>query len=87
MIKEQTIWYEPHPVGAERKAELRAKGLAIIDAIFMPADCVQGDGSGEALPPAKFGVNELREALAAKGIEIPQGAKKADLHALLDASE
>lgn len=34
----------------------------------------------------KATVAELREALAAKGIEIPEGAKKADLQALLDAS-
>ena len=30
------IHYEPHPVTKERKAELRAKGLKIIDARFMP---------------------------------------------------
>ena len=32
-----TIHYEPHPVTPERKAELRAKGLTIIDAKFAPA--------------------------------------------------
>jgi len=30
-------------------------------------------------------VAQLKEALTAKGIEIPAGAKKADLQALLDA--
>lgn len=30
------IHYEPHPVTKERKAELRAKGLRIIDARFAP---------------------------------------------------
>lgn len=30
------IVYEPHPVSAERKAELRAKGLKIVDARFAP---------------------------------------------------
>lgn len=30
------IWYEPHPVSMERKAELRAKGFRILDAVFMP---------------------------------------------------
>ena len=30
------IIYEPHPVTPERKAELRAKGLKIIDAAFAP---------------------------------------------------
>ena len=33
-----------------------------------------------------LGVAELRAALEAKGIEIPEGAKKADLKALLDAA-
>lgn len=32
------IIYEPHPVSAERKAELREKGYKIIDARFKPAD-------------------------------------------------
>lgn len=31
-------------------------------------------------------VAELREALTAKGVEVPEGAKKADLQALLDAA-
>ena len=35
------IWYEPHPVSAERKAELRSQGYKIIDAAFMPADHMQ----------------------------------------------
>ncbi|WVM87994.1 hypothetical protein UMZ34_16755 [Halopseudomonas pachastrellae] len=35
------IHYEPHPVSPERKAELRAKGLKIIDARFKPADLAQ----------------------------------------------
>ncbi|MBP8812323.1 MAG: hypothetical protein KBE25_00640 [Laribacter sp.] len=30
------IVYEPHPVTPERKAELRAQGLKIIDARFAP---------------------------------------------------
>ena len=30
------IHYEKHPVSAERKAELRAQGLRIIDAKFAP---------------------------------------------------
>lgn len=29
--------FEPHPVSPERKAELRAQGLKIIDARFDPA--------------------------------------------------
>lgn len=34
----------------------------------------------------KMSVAELKDALAAKGIEIPEGAKKADLQALFDAA-
>ncbi len=34
--------------------------------------------------PKAPSVDELRAALTAKGIEIPEGAKKADLQALLD---
>ena len=41
---------------------------------------------GEPEGAKKATVAELREALAAKGIEIPEGAKKADLQALLDAA-
>lgn len=32
------IAYEPHPVSPERKADLRAQGLRIIDAQFKPHD-------------------------------------------------
>lgn len=32
------VWYEPHPVTPERKAELRARGYRIIDAVFAPLD-------------------------------------------------
>jgi hypothetical protein len=34
------IHYEPHPVSRERKAELVAAGLKIIDARFAPVDAV-----------------------------------------------
>lgn len=30
------IHYEPHPVTPERKAELRAQGYKILDAIYAP---------------------------------------------------
>ena len=39
MSKDQKpIHYEPHPVSAERKAKLIAKGVRIVDAAFAPAD-------------------------------------------------
>lgn len=34
----------------------------------------------------KLGIAELREALTAKGVAFPEGAKKAELQALFDAS-
>lgn len=41
------IYYEPHPVSAARKAELRSKGYKIIDARFAPADWKAHDGLQE----------------------------------------
>jgi hypothetical protein len=38
MSKYTGIAYEPHPVTLERKAELRAQGLQIIDIRFKPDD-------------------------------------------------
>ena len=32
------IYYEPHPVSPERKAELIAQGYKIVDERFKPAD-------------------------------------------------
>lgn len=37
-VKLDKIAYEPHPVSAERKRELNAKGFKIIDARFKPAE-------------------------------------------------
>jgi len=39
----------------------------------------------ESADGSNLSVAQLKEALTAKGIEIPAGAKKADLQALLDA--
>ena len=46
-----------------------------------PGDDGEPDGAKKAT------VAELRAALEAKGVEVPEGAKKADLQALLDASQ
>lgn len=37
-----------------------------------------------ATQPKAPSVEDLKAALAAKGVEVPEGAKKADLQALLD---
>jgi hypothetical protein len=53
-----TIHYEPHPVTPERKAELRARGLIILDAVFAPegwkANALQAEDETKAeTPPAR----------------------------------
>lgn len=83
-MKDQQIWYEPHPVKLERKAELRKRGFQIIDAAFMPEGYENPADDGEPDGAKKATVAELRTALEAKGVEVPEGAKKADLQALLD---
>lgn len=54
-----------------------------LDAAEKPA----GTGDPAVTPPKALTVAELRAALEAKGVEIPDGAKKAELQALLDAAE
>ena len=44
----EKIFYEPHPVTPERKAELRVQGFKIIDAAFKPAET-----EGEPKPRGK----------------------------------
>lgn len=39
-MAERQIVYEPHPVSPERKAELKAQGYRIIDAVFAPKDAI-----------------------------------------------
>lgn len=90
----RTTIYEPHPVSPERKAALASLGFKIIDAVFQPPGYVHPDA--QRLAPAGLSsqkraseglkVEDLRAALEAKGVPIPEGAKKPDLQALLDAS-
>ena len=47
------IVYEPHPVSPERKAELRAQGLQIIDAVFAPADAKPAPADKADKPASK----------------------------------
>ena len=51
---ELKVWYEPHPVSAERKAELRAKGFRIIDQRFMPHDYRPPEVAKAGTPTADF---------------------------------
>lgn len=85
-MQDKKVWYEPHPVSSERKAELRAKGFQVIDAAFTP-EGYENPADDEVPEGAKKAtVAELRAALEAKGVEVPEGAKKAELQALLDAA-
>lgn len=52
-MSDRPIFYEPHPVSAERKAELRAQGFTIIDAIYKPADAEQVAEPAAAPAPAR----------------------------------
>ncbi len=72
------IAYEPHPVSKERKAELRAKGLKIIDARFDPNR--SDEEAPKPLPTreeiAKMPKPDLLEWLKAHGVEEPKGQVK-----------
>lgn len=76
------VAYEPHPVTPERKAELRAKGLKILDARFKPEESAE-----EPVDLSKLKVDELREVLTDRGIEFDAALKKPELLALLLAAE
>ncbi|MNR53757.1 hypothetical protein D3C85_1738230 [compost metagenome] len=78
---------------AERKVELRVQGFRILDAVFQPEGHENPTLSHAA--PADTGakpsdglkVEEIKAALAAKSIAIPDSVTlKADLAALLDAA-
>lgn len=76
------IVYEPHPVSPERKAELRAQGFKIIDAIFAPKD-----ETPTSIPTrediAGMKRSEVVEWLQAHGVEAPKGRIE-DLRAALE---
>jgi len=65
------IHYEPHPVSRERKAELRAQGLKIIDARFAPAEVAPDPEPAVPTCTAdidNLGKADLREWLGIHGI-------------------
>lgn len=93
-MSDRPVWYEPHPCSAERKAELRAQGFQVIDAVFKPADVDQPepqkpaeskpvDANGDGVVTAA----ELKAALTERGIEFRANASKASLQALLDGAK
>lgn len=63
--------YEPHPVSAERKAELQAQGYRIIDARFAPADAPVAKVEPVAAPVEVAPVEEVIEV-----VEAPEPKKR-----------
>lgn len=57
------------------------------ESIHEPFDAPAKTAKGDAKPSDGMKVDEIKAALEAKGIEIPEGAKKAELAALLDSAE
>lgn len=49
--EKRPIWYEPHPVSAERKRELRAKGYRIVDAVYRPPEAKAPAASAQPAEP------------------------------------
>lgn len=84
-MNDTKIHYEPHPVRPERKAKLRAKGLTIIDAIYMPGDYTKSASDAPLELPA-MSKAELQAALDAKGVDHKPAMSKAELQALLDGA-
>lgn len=64
------IAYEPHPVSAERKAELRGQGYRIIDVRFKPADAE--DESPKAETESKPKTRRKASTAAKKEPEAPK---------------
>lgn len=64
--EDKPIHYEPHPVSPERKAELLAKGVRIVDAVYDP-----NPKPAKAEKPAQ-------QAQATKQAKEPKQAAKAE---------
>lgn len=76
--QDKPIHYEPHPVSPERKAELIAKGVRIVDAIFDP-----NPKPAKAEKPAE----QTQAAKQAKEPKAPKQAAKAEKPAAPEAGE
>lgn len=80
------IHYEPHPVSPERKAELKAQGVCIVDARFAPKEAQPVEAKPEVIPTresiATMPKAEVVEWLDAHGVEGAKG-KVADLRKTL----
>lgn len=91
MSKTEKIIYEPHPVTAERKQELREQGYKIIDAQFAPDD-IKADLAKKALKgavkkPGDFNREEAFKYLAEQGVRASHMLGDAKLKALFDEAK
>jgi hypothetical protein len=81
--------YEADPKLAELKVEADRLGVGYASDVTresLAAKLADFHAMKAKKPSDGLKVDELKEALAAKGIAIPDGAKKPDLAALLDAA-
>ena len=77
--QEKPIHYEPHPVSPERKAELVAKGVRIIDAIFDPnPKPAKAEKPAQQAQATKQGTEPKQPAKAEKPAEPEAGQKPAE---------
>lgn len=54
-MSDKPIWYEPHPVSDDRKAEILAQGYRILDSVFKPSDYEQSEEKPEKTARKKRG--------------------------------
>nr|WP_309504292.1 hypothetical protein [uncultured Roseovarius sp.] len=75
MAKKREIFYEPHPVSPERKAELIASGYKIRDAAYAPSGVVQAAKTEEFTPESIDTMKraDVIELLEAHGVEGATG--------------
>lgn len=77
--KDKPIHYEPHPVSPERKAELIAKGVRIVDAIFDPnPKPAKADKPAQQAQAAKQAKEPKQPAKAEKPAEPEAGQQPAE---------
>lgn len=77
-MADKPIHYEPHPVSSERKAELVAQGVTIIDAAYMPTGLTAAPDAVTREDIATMDRKDVVALLNAHGVEGATG-KVADL--------
>lgn len=97
--QKSNVWYVPHPTfvfNEDVKTLARQHGLKVVDAAFYigdgvinpPALTLRDEGKTDEPESSKsLTVAEIKAILTEKGVAIPDGAKKADLLALLESGQ